>query len=83
MPLIVILACYLGLAYLTFDTQGFYVYGFLDPYVYPLHDAMRPADSKQGDWTRTGGRRLHWNPSGNCHSLLCGVWTDLGPQVAH
>lgn len=34
MPLIVILACYLGLAYLTYDTEGFYVYGFLDPYVY-------------------------------------------------
>jgi hypothetical protein len=29
--LIVILACYLGLAYLTHYTRGVYVYGFLDP----------------------------------------------------
>jgi uncharacterized membrane protein len=29
--LIVILALYLALAYLTFATQGFYTYGFLDP----------------------------------------------------
>jgi hypothetical protein len=29
--LIIILACYLGLAYLTHYTQGFYVYPFLDP----------------------------------------------------
>ncbi|PSN62311.1 hypothetical protein BS50DRAFT_624993 [Corynespora cassiicola Philippines] len=29
-PLVIILAMYLGLAYLTAHTQGFYVYGFLD-----------------------------------------------------
>jgi hypothetical protein len=29
--LIIILACYLGLAYLTHSTRGIYVYGFLDP----------------------------------------------------
>ncbi|KAF2717939.1 hypothetical protein K431DRAFT_275786 [Polychaeton citri CBS 116435] len=30
-PVIVVLACYLGLAYVTHATQGFYVYPFLDP----------------------------------------------------
>jgi hypothetical protein len=29
-PVIIILALYLGLAYLTHATQGFYTYGFLD-----------------------------------------------------
>lgn len=29
--LVIILACYLGLAYLSYDTWGFYVYGFLNP----------------------------------------------------
>lgn len=29
--LVIILALYLGLAYLTFATQGFYTYNFLDP----------------------------------------------------
>ncbi|KAI9567861.1 hypothetical protein HD554DRAFT_843006 [Boletus coccyginus] len=31
LPLIVILACYLGVAYITYATQGFYTYSFLDP----------------------------------------------------
>ena len=30
-PLIIVLALYLGLAYLTHDTEHFYVYDFLDP----------------------------------------------------
>lgn len=30
LPIIVVLACYLGLAYLTHATQGWYVYSFLD-----------------------------------------------------
>lgn len=29
-PIVVLLALYLGLAYLTHATQGFYTYGFLD-----------------------------------------------------
>jgi len=29
-PIVILLALYLGLAYLTHATQGFYVYGFLD-----------------------------------------------------
>lgn len=29
--LILLLAAYLGLAYVTYATQGFYTYGFLDP----------------------------------------------------
>lgn len=29
-PIIVVLACYLGLAYLTHAVQGWYVYSFLD-----------------------------------------------------
>ena len=29
--LILLLAAYLGLAYITYATQGFYTYGFLDP----------------------------------------------------
>jgi hypothetical protein len=29
-PVVVLLAAYLGLAYLTYATQGFYTYGFLD-----------------------------------------------------
>jgi hypothetical protein len=33
-PTIAILALYLGLAYLTHATEGFYVYSFLDMYVY-------------------------------------------------
>ena len=33
-PIIIILALYLGLAYLTHATEGFYVYSFLDMYVY-------------------------------------------------
>ncbi|KAI0781329.1 hypothetical protein BD413DRAFT_600712 [Trametes elegans] len=31
-PCIVMLACYLGVAYITRATQGFYVYSFLDPH---------------------------------------------------
>lgn len=31
LPLVVVLALYLGLAYLTHATEGFYVYAFLDP----------------------------------------------------
>lgn len=30
MPIITLLALYLGLAYLTYATEGFYTYGFLD-----------------------------------------------------
>jgi hypothetical protein len=30
-PLLLILACYLGVAYITYATQGFYTYSFLDP----------------------------------------------------
>lgn len=30
-PLVVLLACYLGLAYVSHATEGFYVYDFLDP----------------------------------------------------
>lgn len=30
-PMIIILALYLGLAYLTHTTEGYYVYSFLDP----------------------------------------------------
>ena len=30
-PLIIILGCYVGLAYITHATKGFYVYSFLDP----------------------------------------------------
>ncbi|KAF9218881.1 hypothetical protein BS17DRAFT_475351 [Gyrodon lividus] len=30
-PVFLLLACYLGLAYITYATQGFYTYGFLDP----------------------------------------------------
>lgn len=29
-PIVIVLACYLGLAYVTHATQGFYVYDFLD-----------------------------------------------------
>jgi hypothetical protein len=32
-PIVIILALYLGLAYLTHATEGFYVYSFLDMYV--------------------------------------------------
>lgn len=31
LPLAILLALYLGLAYLTHSTQNFYVYPFLDP----------------------------------------------------
>jgi hypothetical protein len=34
-PIIILLALYLGLAYLTHATQGFYVYGFLDLQAHP------------------------------------------------
>jgi hypothetical protein len=35
-PIVIILALYLGLAYLTHATEGFYVYSFLDMYVTPF-----------------------------------------------
>ncbi|KAH7921500.1 hypothetical protein BV22DRAFT_1038573 [Leucogyrophana mollusca] len=30
-PVFILLLCYLGVAYITYATQGFYTYGFLDP----------------------------------------------------
>ncbi|KIJ64026.1 hypothetical protein HYDPIDRAFT_28920 [Hydnomerulius pinastri MD-312] len=30
-PVFILLACYLGVAYITYATQGFYTYGFLNP----------------------------------------------------
>ena len=43
-PMIVILALYLGLAYLTHATEGFYVYSFLNMYVNLLFFATYSAN---------------------------------------
>ncbi len=69
-PIIIILALYLALAYLTHATEGFYVYSFLDMYVNAFQrdtTMLIQSQTKERKWSCC--RSMYWDFGWSDHRI--------------